>query len=324
MFTLRIDGREIAPRPDETVLDALLRAGVEAPHSCRAGACRACLVRATAGAPPEDATDGVPPPLRERGWFLACLARPASDLTLTYEDDGEASVAADVRSVELLAPDVARLALRPRGTFSYRPGQYVVLRREDGLSRPYSLASVPDEDDDLELHVRRVPGGAFSGFVFDDLRAGDRLDLRGPFGSCVYPEAPTDEALLLAGTGTGLAPLLGVLREALRRGHAGPIDLYHGGRTADDLYLDERLARLVGGRDGVRYVPAPLGGAPVRGGPVGPLDEVVFERHADLTGHRVFLCGAPDLVQKMRKQAFLRGAELDAIHADPFLSAPPR
>lgn len=325
MATIRIDGQEIDLVPGETVLDGLLRSGVDAPYSCRAGACRSCMARATDGTPPATASEGLPDRLRDRGWFLTCLAVPETELTVTFDDEGETSVVAEVRSVERLTDTVARLRLRPRTPFEYLPGQFAVLRREDGLSRPYSLASVPTEDDELEFHIRRLPGGAFSGFVFDALKAGTTLTVGGPYGSCVYPNDRSDQPLILAGTGTGLAPLLGVLREALRRGHAAPIHLYHGGREASDLYLDDELCRLVRTTGTARYVPAILSGPPAHGGPVGPLDEIVFGRHPELTGHRVYLCGAPDLVEKMRKQAFLRGADMQEIHADAFLpSAPPR
>ena len=117
-----------------------------------------------------------------------------------------------------------RLRLRPEGSFDYQPGQYVQLRRPDGLARSYSLASLPREGW-LELHVRRVTDGRMSSWIFDELHVGGRLELRGPFGDCHYEPGRPEQPLLLAGLGTGLAPLYGIARDALESGHTGPVQL---------------------------------------------------------------------------------------------------
>src|SRR5690606_38488774 len=162
---------------------------------------------------------------RAQGWFLACLCRPASDLRIA-RCDATQRFKTQVLEVTRLSAAVLRVQLsRPPG-FEYSAGQFIqLLRPADGLMRPYSLASTAQEAL-LELHVALLPEGQMSQWLAN--AAGQHVELRGPFGECFYvPETPP-RPLLLAGTGTGLAPLFGVLRTALQAGHGAPLRLLHG------------------------------------------------------------------------------------------------
>jgi NAD(P)H-flavin reductase len=97
---------------------------------------------------------------------------------------------------------VLRARLRLPQPFAYRAGQYITLKRGDGLSRSYSLASLPT-DETLELHVRLAPHGRMSGWLFNEAREGDAIMLRGPAGDCFYTTGKIDQPMLLVGTGTG-------------------------------------------------------------------------------------------------------------------------
>jgi CDP-4-dehydro-6-deoxyglucose reductase len=121
-----------------------------------------------------------------------------------------------------------------------------------------------------------------------------------------------DQPLLLAGTGTGLAPLYGIAREAVAQGHRGPIDLFHGVLNAAGFYLGKELAALAAAAPNFTYTQATLVDD-------GPLDAVILGRFPVLKGRRSFLCGDPTLVQALRKKLFLAGAALNDIHADAFL-----
>lgn len=304
--------------PGETVLEALLRGGARVASSCRAGACQACMLRATAGDPGAAAQQGLRPAQREQGCFLACVCRPAGDLTIA--GDELPGVPAEIAAVDDLGAAVARVRLRPLGDLAYRPGQYVQLVRGDGLVRAYSLASVPEEDPLLELHVRVHPQGQMSRWLAAQV-PGARVDLRGPAGECFYTEGRPEQPLLLVGTGTGLAPLIAVLRDALRRGHAGPITLVHGARDVAGLYLVDVLEDMARTRGNLRYVRCALSGEPAPGLEIGDVVQVALRIAGPLRGARVFLCGGPDQVAALKKQCFLRGANLKDISADPFVVA---
>jgi len=312
----------VAVEPGETALDALLRGGVAVPNSCRAGACQSCRLRASAGAPPAASQVGLKETLRQRGHFLACLCRPEEDLTIAVGEDPPQD--ATVVSITDLGADVVRLRLRPASPLAYRAGQFVTLLRPDGLARSYSLASVPDPDDDiLELHVRVLPHGRMSGWIAKDLRAGARVQVRGPEGDCFYTASAPEQAIVLIGTGTGLAPLYGIARDALRQGHRGPITLLHGAVTPAGLYLVDVLQDMSREHDNFHYLRCALHGDPAEGLEIGGIEAVAARHFPKLAGHRVVICGDPDRVAALRKQSFLRGARMSEILADAFVTAPP-
>lgn len=255
------------------------------------------------------------------GYFLACQAfGPGADLAI-----GDASdlppIPTTVERIDRPAPNVVDLRLRPREPFEYRAGQFVHVIRPDGLTRSYSLASVPGADDALELHVKRMPGGAMSGYLCETLRRGDTLTLRGPFGQCIYATGRSTQPLLLAGTGTGLAPLLGVARDALHAGHEGTIELHHGALDRAGLYAHDRLVALAERYPRFRYAPTVLSGGD--GGLVteGDLKERFLARVRATPGARVFLCGPPELTNPLKKAIFLAGTPLRDILSDAFVTA---
>ncbi|HQR41592.1 MAG TPA: 2Fe-2S iron-sulfur cluster-binding protein [Gemmatales bacterium] len=311
-------GKTYELAPGETVLDALLRQGNSVSHSCRTGACQTCMLRAKGGTVPTSAQQGLKPALVEQGYFLSCVCRPEQDLQL--ESAAGLDVEATLHSLELLTPTVLKVALRPAMPFAYRAGQYVTLRRGDGLARSYSLASLPGEEL-LELHVRRVPRGRMSGWLFDEARAGDVVTIRGPAGDCFYTAGKPDQPLLLAGTGTGLAPLLGICWDAVQQGHRGPIHLYHGALNPGGLYGTDVLQTLTARHPHVQYRPVVLEGEAGTGVAVGELDKVILAAHPKLSGWRGFVCGDPGIVQLLKKKLFLAGMASRDISADAFVES---
>lgn len=305
--------------PEETVLDGLLRQGVAVPHACRAGACQSCLMRAVNGVVPEKAQVGLKDTLKARGYFLPCACQLTPGVELEVAGAG-----ADLRAparIEALSPlshDVLRVVLSTEAPYAYRPGQYVTVLREDGLARSYSLASLPREGT-LELHVRRIPGGRMSGWLFDGAKPGDTVQLQGPSGDCFYVPGRPEQPLLLAGTGTGLAPLYGIARDALEAGHTGPVWLFHGALDLRGLYLVEALRELAARHPNFHYRPSVLNGDGGEGVGVGALDVLIRAECPRPVGWRGFLCGNPELVLSLRKKLFLAGLSLKDIHADAFL-----
>jgi NAD(P)H-flavin reductase len=317
MASVKHEGKTYEINQGETVLGALLRGGVKVSYACRAGACQSCLMRAERGAVPASAQAGLKDTMKARGYFLACCCRPEEDLDVTTAG-ADVQVPATITSIDRLTESVARVRLKPSGPWEYRPGQYAVLLRDDGLARSYSLASLPTEDA-VEMHVRKMPSGRMSGWLYDTAKPGDAVRLQGPSGECFYMPGRPEQPLLLAGTGTGLAPLYGVVRDALAQGHTGPIWLYHGARSSRDLYLTSELSALAERHPNVQYCPTVLEGEAAGRVTVGPLDKTVLGVHPKLAGVRVFVCGNPDLVPQLKKKFYLAGASLREIHADPFL-----
>lgn len=319
MTELTYQGRTHAVAEGQTALDALLAAGEAIPNACLAGACGSCLLRVRSGEIPPGCQGGLREAWKALGYVYTCQCRPQGPLTLEPIGEGLWLDAAVVGR-EPLSASVTRVVLRLAEPADLMPGQYVTLHR-GGVARSFSLASVTDGAL-LELHVRRLPGGAMSPYLCDEAAPGEPLVVQGPFGQCVYMPDRPEQPLLLAGTGTGLAPLWGVLHDALAAGHDGPIHLFHGALEPGGLYLVDDLRRLAARHPNLRYVPSVVSGAT---GEMeeGPLDAVVMRHLPKTTGVRVFLCGAPELVALLKRKVFLAGAALADIASDPFVSGAP-
>ena len=320
MPKLRFAERDLEIAGGATVLETLEAAGIDVPNSCRAGACQSCLMQAVAGEVPEEARRGVSPAKRELGHFLACVCRPTADLEVARVGGSEA-IAATIAAIRRCPGDVLEVRLRGAERLDYRGGQFITLLRDDGLARPYSLASVGGAAE-LELHVRHFADGAMSGWL---ARAapGVEVAIRGPYGECFYVADDLERPLLLVGTGTGLAPLYGIVREALAAGHRGPITLLHGARRAADLYHRDELAALAAAHDNLEVVASALDATGDDDMTATPIDALALERAAaaDRGALRVYLCGAPALVNGLRRRLFIAGVPLRSILADAFLPA---
>jgi len=277
------------------------------------------MMRVLSGDAPPGSQNGLKVSLVQRGYFLACSARPETDLAVGPAADDDVSVAGKIVEIEPLSESVSRVRIQLDGEFEFRAGQFVNLVRADGLVRSYSVANLPNGGGELEMHVREIAGGRMSGWLCRGDALGEAIHVRGPAGDCFYI-GDADEELLLAGT--GLAPLLGIIRNAVQAGHCGKVTVYHGALDERGLYLTEELRDLESTWKFLSYHACVLRGEPRAGLLVGALDEVVLNRHPELDKARIYLCGDPDLVNNLRRKLYIAGADLKRIHADAFLSTP--
>jgi len=322
MVNIRFASGDHALAPHETVLECLERAEQDIPFSCRNGVCLTCMMRLRTGSLPAASQAGLREGQKQQGYFLPCVCRPDEDLEIEAPTDAELFGRAVVSEITRLTDNICRLRLRPATSLFYHSGQFINLRRGDGLVRSYSLASVPRLEEDLELHVKRLGGGRMSNWIYNDLVVGEALDFQGPNGDCYYIGKEPDRPLLLIGNGSGLAPLFGIARDALTDGHAGPIHLYHGSRLAKGLYYRDELRALAREHGNFHYIPCLSGemdeAGVALGAQKGRAETVAFAAHENLSGWGVFLCGYPAMVHSAKKVAFLAGAALQAILADSF------
>jgi ferredoxin-NADP reductase/ferredoxin len=318
MAQIQFDGVVYDCEASETVLDALLRHGADVSYSCRKGICLSCVLKLRDGSVPAEAQNGLKDTLLDQGYFLPCQCVIDRDCEIARPDDAALYGRAVVIEKTHLAPTIVGLTIEPANPLYYHAGQFINLRRGDGLTRSYSIASVPRTDQHLILHIKQMPEGEMSHWVADDLEVGDGVEIQGPNGSCYYLPGRPDQKLLLIGNGTGLAPLVGVARDALQDDHRGEIWLYHGSRHADGLYLREMLDRLAADHPKFHYVPCLSGSDTANGVRPGRADAVGLADHPDLKECRVFACGNVPMVNGARKAAYLAGATLDDIYGDAF------
>ena len=268
--------------------------------------------------PPPGAQVGLKSTLASQGYFLACQARPDEDLRL-LDVTPLAPLTTRLLAHDMIGEGICRLRLTPEAPFSYCPGQFVQVRHPEGALRSYSLASSLSEDF-LELHVRRIEGGLVSRWLHEGVKPCDTIEIRGPSGACFYVPGSEEQPLLLAGSGTGMAPLWGIVRDAVERGHRGPIHVVQGALRADRLYLMDELDQLAARIPGVSVHACVL--AEGGGFPVEPVDRFAANLAAGLENPRAFLCGDPGLVRQMQRSLFLQGVASANILADPFVVVP--
>ena len=298
MAQIGFAGARYALEDGESVLECLERAEYDIPFSCRNGVCLTCMMRVREGAPLQDSQKDLREGQRQQGYFLPCVCHPDGDLDIESPSDAEIYGRGVVADVSHLSANFCRVRLHTSTPLFYHAGQFINLRRGDGLVRSYSLASVP--------------------------RLEEALDIQGPNGDCYYigDSAGDGRPLLLIGNGSGLAPLYRIARDALSSGHAGEIHLYHGSRTAGGLYYMDEMQSLAREHENFHYIPCLSGdeaeARDATGAREGRAEAVAFADHTALGDWWVYLRGYPPMVKTAKKLAFLAGAALHDILADPF------
>ncbi len=321
MPIISFEGAQYQSEMGESVLDCLVRHGVSVNYSCRAGVCQSCMMVAVEGEPTVNSQQGVRETLKRQDHFLICACVPETDMSVAVPDRAGSVFETSVLSLSRLGTDVIRLRLVRPEHYAYLPGQFLNLSNAAGVTRSYSLASVPALDDFLELQVRVVQDGQVSGWIGETLTVGDSVTISESAGECSYMPGREEQPLLLVGTGTGLAPLIGIVRDALQQGHCGPIHLYHGSSTAEGLYLRSELQEMAATNESFHYHPCVSRGDVPEGLRVGRAADLALQDVVQFSGWRVYLCGREDMVKALQKKAFLAGASMQDIFADPFVDS---
>jgi CDP-4-dehydro-6-deoxyglucose reductase len=319
--------------PGNTILRAALDAGINLPYGCRNGACGACKGRVVAGqvdrglyqekALSEDEV--------AKGYALFCCTRPLSDVTIECREVDAArdiplkTLPCRVQGMERLAPDVMRLQLKlpANERLQFHAGQYIDILQKDGRRRSFSLANAPHDDELLELHVRRIAGGQFTQHVFEAMKERDILRFEGPHGSFFLREESAKPIVFIAG-GTGFAPIKAVIEDMLHRKVARPMVLYWGARDRAGLYMNALAESWAAQHAHVRYVPVLSEPLEQDGwqGRSGWVHHAVMADLADLSGHEVYACGAPAMIEAARHDLGERcGLPAEAFFADIFTFA---
>ena len=306
-----------------SVLDSLLDQGHSIPHSCKAGVCQSCIMKcANPSHLPQASQRGLGSAERELGYFLSCCCKPNKHLNITCAENKSALYSARVLSKTFVSDEI--ILLKVEAPFGFKGGQFCNLYKSDELSRSYSIAS-SDNDRELEFHIKRLEQGQFSRWAADSLEPGDEIQLQGPFGECFYidNDALNKRPILLCGIGTGLAPLIGVIRTAIKNRHASDITLIIGAKNGDSFYLEKELLAIRETYPTLKiyWLANEPGERPPEHLQIADIYDFVKIHVSDLESHTVYLCGAPSFVQRMKKQCYLGGASLNHIFSDIFQPA---
>jgi len=329
-ITVQPSGRQFQAGADETLLAAGIRQGIGLPYGCKDGACGSCKCRKLEGAVVhgEHQSKALSADEETAGYVLTCCARPLSDVVLESRQVTDASafpvkkMPARVSSLHKASPDVMlmQLQLPANDTLRYHAGQYVEFILRDGARRSYSMANAPHLGPGVELHIRHMPGGKFTDHVFGAMKEKDILRVEGPYGSFFLREDSTKPMILLA-SGTGFAPIKAIIEHMQFKRLQRPAVLYWGGRRPHDLYMDEWVRARAAEMPNLRYVPVVSDALPEDDwqGRTGFVHRAVLQDFADLSGHQVYACGAPIVVDSARSD-YVREGRLseEEFFADSF------
>jgi CDP-4-dehydro-6-deoxyglucose reductase len=330
-------GKQFSVEPGETVLDAGLRQGVVLPYGCKNGACGSCRARVAEGRIEQGPHQAKALPAADaaQGFALLCCATALSDLTVEARVIAAAGdiplrkMPCRVASIERVAPDVVvmRLQLPAHERLQFLAGQFVELILKDGTRRSYSMAVAPHAAEQIELHVRHMPGGRFTDALFGvaqpAVKERDILRFEGPMGTFFLREDSAKPIVLLA-SGTGFAPIKAIVEHAAHKGIVRPMTLYWGGRRPRDLYMHALCEQWAAQWPHLRYVPVVSDALPEDGwtGRTGFVHRAVMDDLPDLSGHQVYACGAPIVVDSARADFTARcGLPADEFYADAFTTA---
>jgi CDP-4-dehydro-6-deoxyglucose reductase len=329
--TVQPGGQQFEVAAEESILTAALRQNIMLPYGCRNGACGSCKGRVLEGAvdygvyQKRSLTDEE----KAHGKALFCQARPLGDLVIearTLRGAGEIQVKTlpcRVQTMERVTDDVMLVSFKlpANERLQFLAGQYLEFLLKDGTRRSFSMANAPHADEMIQLHVRHVPGGSFTEHVFAKMKARDILRFEGPLGSFVLREDSAKPVVFVA-SGTGFAPVKSIIETALHKGVARPMVLYWGGRRPRDLYLHALAARWAAEHASqFKYVPVISEALPedAWSGRTGFVHRAVMQDFPDLSGHQVYACGVPVMVESAQRD-FTTVCKLpeDEFYADSF------
>ena len=313
---------------NETILEAGLGHGHNLPYGCRNGACGTCKAKIVTGkfTYPEGLPEAITEEEHKQGYALLCQAKALSDLSIkarvveTATDIKPRQFPCRVTSCEKLNNDVIRLILELPKTerLQFLAGQYIDIIMRESKRRSFSLANPPHQDQIIELHIRHYDGGLFSDYAFKDLKEKTLLRIEGPLGQFTLQES--DRPIIMIAGGTGFAPIKSLVEYSIDNNDIRPIDIYWGARTSADLYLDSMVKQWSKNYKHINYIPVLSDIEHVNGwtGKTGFVHKAVLEDYSDLSGHDIYACGPPPMINAVVESFPEHGVNKERLFSDSF------
>ncbi len=329
---VRPSGHEFHAEPQETILEAALRAGLAVTYSCSNGSCGECKARLLSGqlgeTRPHDYRFSAAE--KSRGYFLMCSAGAASALEIETREAGgvadipEQRIVTRVAKRILLDDYVLSLHLRtPRSqTLRFLAGQHVRLELPGAQPKLASIASCPCNAMHLEFHIPRIPGDAAGEYAFTRLSNNEALTIQGPYGHFTLCDDGTRPLILLAYE-AGFAAMKSVIEHAIALEYTYPIHLYWVVRNAGGHYMENYCRSWADALDDFRYTPV-IGAEtlPAQDGFILPEQDIlqgaerIVADYPDLSGQEVYVNGPESLVTSTRELFMRHGLPTGHLHID--------
>ena len=308
------------------LLETLRANDVPISYSCMAGRCGTCRCKVISGHVFETGREEKITNPSEGDYVLACTSVLTENCAIEIPEPDEIVthpariIKATVAAIDNATHDIKIIRLQPSKPLSFSPGQYATVQFTPEHSRPYSMASLCT-DQQLEFHVRYVPDGRVSGYVFNQLKVGDSVRVSGPLGTAYLRTRHQGPMLCVAG-GTGLAPILSIMRGAIADGMQNPIHLYFGVRSPRDIYGLNQLQALQAAHSSLKLeivVTTDDEGADKHR--TGLITDAIAQDIPNLEGWRAYVCGAPPMVEATAALIKQRGIEEQHVYADAFYAS---
>lgn len=315
----------------KTILESALHQGIAFPHDCKVGTCGTCKYKLISGRVNEltSSAMGLSGDLYQSGYRLGCQCMPKEDLEIELDTMlGHALVPIETSALiskqKRLAHDIIEMVVVPEKKIEFNPGQYADVEcAECSVVRSYSFSTPLQPDGSLSFHVRLVPGGVFSGWLFGGDRTGATLTLRAPYGQFGLHES--NATMVCVAGGTGLAPIKCVLQSMTQAQRERDVLLFFGARQQCDLYClaeIEALQRDWGGSFELIPVLSEESATSSWKGKRGLVTECF---HEFIEGQLCegYLCGPPAMVDAAETELVRLGVSRELIFADRFYNRPP-
>ncbi len=331
--TIQNTGHQFPAESGDSILQAAMNAGLLLPYGCRDGACGSCKGKLISGEVDFGtyAEKALPAEEKAKGAVLFCQAKPLSDVVIEARDVRKAGdipirkLPARVAKLERAADDVMVITLNlpANEKLQFVAGQYLDILQRDGSRRSFSMGHSPQDAAGVDLHFRLVAGGSFTLHVFSAMKERDILRFEAPLGTFFLREE-SPKPIVFVASGTGFAPVKSILLDAFAKGITRPMVLYWGGRRPKDLYMNALCEQWAAEHANFKYVPVISDALPEDNwtGRTGFVHRAVMADFPDLSGHQVYACGVPIMVDSAKKD-FIAQCKLpeDEFYCDSFTTA---
>ena len=304
----------------KTILEAALDSSITIGHSCKIGECGTCIVEVISGKVRNEHGQIV-----TTGNLLSCCSFAVSNVVLkaNYYPELAAierkTLPCRVNSISNVTNNIVILTLRLPSSqkFEYLSGQYIVLTYQN-IKRSYSIANVCHENNEIELHIKKIPHGQFSNLFINDIKVHTLMHLCGPNGSFFVRK--NERPIIFLACGTGFAPIKAMIEALLSNKTTRNIHIYWGMSTPESFYSDLPKSWTLRNHN-IKYIPIISKPHIQWSGRIGFVQEAVLEDFPSLLEYEVYACGSRTMIDAARSSFLVRGLDASNFYSDVFAPA---
>lgn len=324
------DEKEYTVPGGRSLLSTLVDEEIFIPSACGGkGTCGYCKVQIDSGGGPLLATElpFLTKEEQEDKFRLACQCKVKEDINIRIREElfNVKEYETEIVEMENVTNTIKRVKMKLKNDkeINFKPGQYVQILVPDydgneEVFRAYSIASAAEDKNIIELFIGYVEGGIATTYVHKFLNVGDDLNITGPYGDFYYHD--TDNEMILAGAGTGIAPLLSLVRHLEREKIERKARLYFGAKRPEDLMMVDYFKDMEENLYDFKFIPT-LSRVTEEDNWTGEQGRVnvTLEKYLDGGSNKeAYLCGNPAMIGSIKSVLLEKGVDEENIFFDEF------